>query len=95
MKLDHSGAARADQMMVMAVIAFLQQLKPRDAVAEFEALDHAHAFQQVHRAIHRRQIAIAFGQGGKDFFVRQGMGALPQDLEDGLTRAGDFARLAA
>src|SRR5438034_11629618 len=38
--LDHVRAARAHEMMVMAVVAFGEQLEARDTVAEFEPLHH-------------------------------------------------------
>ena len=44
---DDVRAAGADQVMVMAVVALAEQFEPRDSIAEVEALDHCHPFEQV------------------------------------------------
>ena len=70
---DHFRAARANQMMVMAVVALADQFKPRRAVAEIKPLHHPHFFEQMHGTVDSRQVAVAFGQGGENLPVRQGM----------------------
>jgi hypothetical protein len=92
---DHFRAACANQMMVMAVIAFTDQFKPRRAVAEVKPLHHPHLFEQMHGAVNRRQIALAPGQGGEDFLVRERMRVLSKNFQDCRARAGDLPRLPA
>ncbi|MGA2788562.1 MAG: hypothetical protein ABSF60_13655 [Verrucomicrobiota bacterium] len=92
---DHFRAAHANQMMVMSVITFANQLKPRRAVAKIKPLHHSHLFEQVHGAVNRRQIALAFGQGGEDFPVRERMRMLPQNFQNRRAGAGDLSRLLA
>jgi len=46
--LDNLRAFDAHQMMVVAVVAFADEFKPRRAVTKIKALDHAHGFEQVH-----------------------------------------------
>ena len=92
---DHSRTARANQMMVMTVIAFADQFKPRRAVAEVKPLHHPHFFEQMHGAVNCRQIALALGQGGEDFLVRERMWILPQNFQNCRARAGDLSRLLA
>ena len=60
-ELDHLRAPRANQVMVMSVVALSQQLETANAVPQIEPLYHPHAFQQMHRPINRRQIAVATG----------------------------------
>jgi hypothetical protein len=83
------GAAGANQMMMMVAIAF--EFKSRRSIAKIHPLDHVHLFEQMHRAINRRQIALIIGYGRKDFFGCQRMGLFTQDFQDRLARAGDFA----
>jgi hypothetical protein len=82
-------------MMVMAVIAFADQFKPRCSVAEVKPLHHFHLFQQVHGTVNRRQIALAPGHGGKNFPVCERMRVLSQNFQDRRARAGDLARFLA
>jgi hypothetical protein len=89
--LNHFRAARADQMMVMPVIAFANELESRRAVAKIEPLHHAHFLKQVHGTVNGRQITSALGYGGENFPVRQWMGVPAQNFQDRLARAGDFA----
>src|SRR5271155_23631 len=49
--LHNLRAARADQMMVMAVVALADEFKPRRAVAEIKPLHHPHFFKQMHGAV--------------------------------------------
>jgi hypothetical protein len=92
---DHLRTARANQMMVMAVVTFANQFKPRRAVAEIKPLHHSQLFQQVQGAVNRRQIALALGQGGEDFLVRERMRMPPENFQDRRARAGDLSRLPA
>jgi hypothetical protein len=92
---NHFRAARADQMMVMPVIAFADELESRCAVAKVKPLHHAHFLKQVHCAVNGRQIALAFGYGGENFPVRQRMGVSAQNFQDRLARTRDFTRLPA
>ncbi len=93
--LNHLRTAGTNQMMIMAVVPFPDQFKPRRAIAEIETLDHPQLLQQMHGAINRRQIAPAPGHGRKNFPVREGMRMLPQNFQDGRPRAGDPAGLPA
>jgi hypothetical protein len=88
--LDDLRAPRANQMVVMAVVALADEFKPRRAVAKIKPFYHAHLLQQVHGAINGGQIAPAFGHGGQNLAVRQRMRMPPQNLQNGLARAGDF-----
>ena len=56
LKLNHFGALRADEMMVMAVASLLHQFKPRRAIMKMKPLHDAGFFQQVHRAINRSEV---------------------------------------
>jgi hypothetical protein len=91
----HRGAARAYEMMVMAVVTLANQFKPRRAVAKINPFDHVHPFEQMHRAVNRRQIALLAGDGGKDFPAGQRMRLLAQNFENDLARTGDLPRVAA
>jgi hypothetical protein len=92
---NHFRAARADQMMVMPVIAFADEFESRRAVAKVKPFHHAHFLKQVHCAVNGRQIALAFGYGGENFPVRQRMGVSAQNFQDRLARTGNFVRLPA
>ena len=92
---DHSRTARANQMMVMAVIAFADQFKPRRAVAEVKPFHHPHLLEQMHGTVNRRQIALSPGHGGKNVPVRERMRMLPENLQNCRARAGDLSRLLA
>jgi hypothetical protein len=81
--------------MVMAVVAFANQFKAGRAVAEVKSFHHSQFFEQVHGAVNRRQIALAPGQGGKDFLVGKRVGMLPQKFQNRRARAGDLSRLTA
>ena len=91
--LNDPRAFRANQMMVMAVVALAHQFKPRCAVAEIKPPDHIHFFEQVHGPVNGRQITKAPGQCGKYLPAGERMRMRAQNFENGLTRAGDFARL--
>jgi len=93
--LDHFRAFCADQVMVMAVVALADQLEPRRPVAEIIPLDHVHLLEQVHGPINRRQITKTPGQRGKNLPAGERMRMRAQNVENGLARAGDFARLPA
>jgi site-specific recombinase len=92
---NHFRAAGANQVMVMTVVAFADQFKSRRAVAEVKSLHHSQIFEQMHGAVNRRQIALAFGQGGEDFPVRERMRMLPQNFQNRRAGAGDLSRLLA
>ena len=93
--LDDSRTFRANQMMVMAVVALADQFKPRRAVAEIKPLDHVLFFKQVHGPINRCQITKTLGQRGKNLPAGERMRMRAQNFQDRLARAGDFARLPA
>lgn len=92
---DHSRTARANQMMVMAVIAFADQFKSRRAVAKVKPLHHPHLLQQVHRTVNRRQIALPLGHGGKNILVCERMRVLSKNFQNCRAWAGDLSRLLA
>jgi hypothetical protein len=93
--LHNFRATRANQMMVMAVVVFADQFKPGRAIAKIKTLDHAHFFQQMHRTINCREVALVFGQSGQNFLIGQRVRMPPQNLQDRGARAGDFMRLPA
>jgi hypothetical protein len=93
--LDDVRTFCADQMMVMAVVTFTDQFKPRRAIAEIKSFHHAHFFEQVHGTINRRKVAFAFGHFGENFPVREWMRMRAQNFQNGRARAGDFVRLPA
>ena len=80
--------------MMVAVVPFVEQLEASDAVPKIKSFDHAHALQQMHRAVNGGQVAIALGQRCENLFVRHRVRMAAQDLQDGLTWPGDFARFA-
>jgi hypothetical protein len=45
-------------MMVVSVVALSQQLEPGNPVPQVETFGHSHLFQQPHRTVNRRQIAV-------------------------------------
>src|SRR5262245_46703503 len=93
--LDDLGTFHAHQVVMMAVVAFLEQLEARTATAEVEALHHAHLFQKVHGPVHGGQIAVARVQLVKDLPDAERVRVASQNPENGLARPGDFARFAA
>jgi hypothetical protein len=84
----------ANEVMVMAVVAFAQQFEASDAITEIKALDHTHFLEQVHGTVNGSEVAIAFGQGGKDVFNGKGMGLVPHDFQNCLARGGELAGAA-
>ena len=93
--LDDFRTFRANQMMVMAVVALADEFKPRRAVAEIKPFDHAHFFEQVHGPINCGQITQTPGQRGKNLPAGKRMRVRAQNFQDRPARAGDFARLPA
>ena len=59
LQLDYIRAPRADQMVMMAVIALVEQLESSRAGPELEPFNHTHLFQEVDRTVNGRQIAVA------------------------------------
>ena len=92
--LHQAGAPGANQMMLMPVMPFLQQGKPCNAVLKVKPFDHSQPFQQLNRAINRRQIAPALRQFAENLLTRQRTRSIAQSTEDRPARSGDFARLA-
>jgi hypothetical protein len=90
LELYDPGAALADQVMVMTVVSFSQELKAGHAVAEFVALNHAHAFEEVKGAINGGQIA-AIGERLVNVAYSQGVVFLAEQVQDGLARTGELA----
>src|SRR6516162_7418352 len=81
-------------MVVMAIVAFRHQFKPRRAVAEVETLHHPELLKHLHRPVDGGKIASALGQFREYLAVRQRMGMLAENFQDGRAGAGDFARFA-
>src|SRR5438046_10334116 len=79
--------------MMMAVIAFLNQLEPGSSIAKIESFDHAHLLEQTQRAINGRQIALVFRQCPEDFFRGERMRRAAEEFENGPPRRGHLARL--
>lgn len=63
------GALRADQMMVMTVVAVSEQFKPCHSIAEVEAFDETHRAEQMHGTIHGRKVAFSRRQRREDLLV--------------------------
>ena len=91
---DDFGAGTADEV-VMMIVAVRDEFEARRAVAEVEAMDHAHFFEEMHGAIDRGQVAFAGRQGGEDFLGGNGVFAMAQNIENGLARSGDLAGFSA
>ncbi len=91
----HPAAAGADQVMVVAIVPFSQQLEPRDAVPQIKAFDDFHPLQQVHRTINRGEVAFVPWEGREDFLVGKRVRLMAEYLQNRLTRPGDFVRLTA
>ena len=81
-------------MVVVAVVAFGEQLEARSAVAEVKALHHAHALEQMHGAVDGGEVA-GLGQGSMDLADGEGVFLRAKGVEDGLARAGHAAVAAA
>lgn len=88
-------ALRANEVMMVAVVAFSDEFEARGAVAEIKPFHHAHFLEQVHRAINRRQIAFVLGQRVENLAIGQWMMMSPQDFQNRLARTGQFARISA
>ena len=54
-------ALGANQVVVVAVSPFLNQLKPRRPVTKIKTLHHAQFFQQLDGAVNRDQVALTRG----------------------------------
>ena len=91
---DDSIALRANQMVVVPVVTFAEQLESSPPMAEVKPLHHPHFLQQVHRAIHGGQIAISLRQGPENVPDTGRVGVAAENLQDGLARASDVARFA-
>jgi hypothetical protein len=89
--LNDTSTARANQMVMMPVIAFVHEFEPGRPVAKIKPSHHAHFFQQVHGTVNGREVALAFGHGGQNFAVRQRMRMPPEYFQNRLARAGDFS----
>ena len=76
---DDFCAAAADQM-VMVIVFVSDQFEARGAVAEIEAMDHAHFFEQMHGAINGGEIAFTFRKGGENFFAGDRVLVLAQNI---------------
>ena len=92
---DNPRALGANQMVVMSISPFLNQLKPRRPVTKIKTLNHAQFFQQLDGAINRGQVAFARGQFGKYLLVRERMRMMAQNFENCRARAGDLAGFTA
>src|SRR6185295_8310779 len=92
---NHLGTFATDQVMMVSVVALLEQLEPRAAAVELEALDHSHAFEEMHGSINGGQIAVALGQFIVNLANGHGMRMPPQRCENRLPGAGHLARLSA
>ena len=92
---NHLRAPRANQVMMMSVVALADEFKPGRAVPEIEPFDHLHFFEHVERAVNGGQVALAFWHGAKDFPAGERVGMFAQQLQNRLARAGDSPRLPA
>src|SRR5262249_51109131 len=64
-QLDDPCTTGANQMMVMTIVPFVQELETGNAVPKLEALDHPHSFEQPHGTIDGGQVAGASGQSSE------------------------------
>ena len=88
----HDGLAdAAHEVMVMVVGLALDEFEARGAVAEIVALHESHRLERVHVAVDRGEIAVLLAQRGVDFLVGERVRVAAEDVEDGLSRAGDLA----
>jgi hypothetical protein len=88
-------APRANQMMVVPIISFFEQLKAGHAIAKIKAFDDLHRFEQVQGAIYRHEVAKTLRQGGENLFVGHRVRLLAQDFEYRLPRTGQLSRAPA
>jgi hypothetical protein len=54
------GATRANQVMMMTIVAFLEQFMAGNAIAKVKSLHDADFFQQTHAAVDRGEIAFTW-----------------------------------
>jgi len=80
--------AGADKVVMMTVVALVEQLESGGASPEIESLDHFHLLQQMHGPIDGRQIAVV--QFLLNLPDAQGPGIAPKDFQDGLTLASNL-----
>jgi hypothetical protein len=93
--LDHRGTFHADQMMMMPRVILRHQLESVAAIAKVEPADHAHLFQEMHRTIDRRKVAIFAAQAGEEFFNAQRLGVASQYLQNRQPLARNLAGTAS
>lgn len=91
--LDDQRTARADEVMVVAVLSFGHEFEPSRAVSEIKSPHQPHSFERVEVAIDRRQIASLLPQRLVNLLVGHRMLMLAQHFEDGLPRARNLARV--
>jgi hypothetical protein len=89
------GTPRANQMMMVSIVALRQQLEPRRPIPQIKPFDHPHALQQVQATIDGGEIAIPLRHCGENLLAGHGMRVSAENIENGLARAGDFAGFAA
>jgi len=89
-QLHDISAAGADQVMMMAIIPFLEKLELGGACAKVESFDHFHLFQEVHRAVNRSQIAVV--EFLSNLLDAQRSRVASEDFQDCLPLASDFAQ---
>ena len=70
-ELDDSGAAGANQMMVVGIAVLGRQFEAGGSVAKIVTPHQPHAFEGVHVPVDGRQIAVELAQRGVDFLDGQ------------------------
>jgi len=93
--LNDRRAPGADQVMMVAIVAFRQELEAGHPIAQIIPFHHPHALEQAHRAIDGHQVAIAPGQCREKLLGGHRMRLLLKDFQDGLPRSGDLVGLPA
>ena len=80
-------------MVMVAVVIFAHQFEASGAIAKVKPLDDPHFFQEVHRTIDRRQIAlpVALPHLSQDFTIGERVGMFAQDFQDRRPWTGDLA----
>ena len=81
---------------MMTVIILAHQFKTASPIAKVEALDHAHFFEHMHRAIDGGKVTLpaSLPHLQENFPVCEGVRVFPEDLQYGRAGTGHFSRLA-
>lgn len=87
------SAPGADEMVVMAVVPIGNQFKSCGSISKIEPADESHLLQRVKVPVNGCQVATFSSQRLVNLAVGQRMLMPPEDIQDGLPRQGDLARM--